>query len=92
MNNFVEMIRGLTRPVVTLTLVGILSATVVRILWTAKMPALPPEVWIGLLSSFTTTVAAVIAFWFGSRNAKPPDTPGATPPGPPLPPSPGLRP
>ena len=67
MEKFVEACRGLTRPVVTLLLVGVLA----RLVWHAKMPALPVEVGIALVSSFTTAVAVVVAFWFASRNNRP---------------------
>ena len=68
MKDLLELIRGLTRPLVTLALVGILCAIVVRLVWSVKSPELPAEVWVGLVASFTTAVTAALAFWFSSRN------------------------
>ena len=75
MKTFLDLCRGLTRPLVTLMLVGVLCAIVVRLVWSTKIPSLPADVWIALISSFTTAVAVVIAFWFASRNSRPPGTP-----------------
>ena len=75
MKGFIDVCRGITRPIVTLTLVGVLCAVVVRLVWSTKVPNLPAEIWIALISSFTTAVAVVIAFWFASRNSRPPGTP-----------------
>ena len=74
MKTFLDLCRGLTRPIVTLMLVGVLCAIVVRLVWNTKIPSLPEAVWVGLIGSFTTTVAGVIAYWFASRNARPPGT------------------
>ena len=68
--DFVDACRGLTRPLVTLTLVGVLCAVIIRLVWSTRIPSLPAEVWIALISSFTTGVAVVIAFWFASRNTR----------------------
>ena len=72
MKTFLDVCRGLTRPVVTVSFAWVLCAAIMRIVWTAKIPSLPLEVWIILLSSFTATMTAVIAYWFGSRNNRAP--------------------
>ena len=78
MKSFLDLCRGLTRPVVTLTLVVVLCAVVVRFVWATTIPGtipgLPTEVWIALITSFTTAVAVAMAFWFASRNSRPPGT------------------
>ena len=74
MKTLVDACRGLTRPVVTVTLVWVLCAVIVRVVWTTTIPSLPAEVWIALISSFTTAVAVTLAFWFASRNSRPPDS------------------
>ena len=76
MEKWLNLIRGLTRPLVTLGVVGTLMALMVRIFWHATVPpltapSLPVEVYIALISSFTTTVGLIIAFWFGSRANRP---------------------
>ena len=71
MKDFLELCRGLTRPVVTLTLVGVLCAVVVRLVWSTRVLDLPNEVWIALISAFTTAVAMAMAFWFASRGNRP---------------------
>ena len=72
MKTFLDLCRGLTRPTVTLMLVGVLCAIVVRLVWSTKIPSLPTEVWAGLILSFTTAVAVAMGFWFASRNSRPP--------------------
>ena len=74
MKTFLDVCRGLTRPTVTLMLVGVLCAIVLRLVWNTKIPSLPEAVWIGLNASFTTAVASVIAYWFASRNNRTPGT------------------
>ena len=67
MKTFLDVCRGLTRPTVTLMLVGVLCAIVLRLVWNTKIPSLPAEVWSGLIMSFTTAVALALGFWFGAR-------------------------
>ena len=71
MKDFLDLARGLVRPVVTLLVVGVLCAIVVRLVWNVRLSGtveLPAEVWAGLIVSFTTTVAVIVAWWFASRN------------------------
>ena len=75
MSELVNFIRGITRPAVTLLLVAVLCAVVVRLVWSTVIPSLPVEVWVGLFASFTTAVTVAMAFWFASRNTRPPGTP-----------------
>ena len=77
MKDFLDFIRGITRPVVTLMLVGTLCGIVVHLLWDARIrqvPELSAEVWAGLITAFTTAVAVAVGFWFASRNNRPPGT------------------
>ena len=64
-----DLIRGLVRPVATLGVLATLCAIIVRLTWHLAVPALPESVFVALLAAFTTTVATIVAFWFGSRKS-----------------------
>lgn len=68
MNNLLDFIRGSVRPIVTLQFTTVLSAIIVKWIWSTPFPPVPVEIIIGLVSAFTTTVATVVAFWFAQRS------------------------
>ena len=70
--NLLGIVRGLVRPLVTLTLTFTLAASVLRIVWTATIPPLPEAVWVGIVTAFTSILGTCAAFWFASRNQPPP--------------------
>jgi hypothetical protein len=67
-DKWLERLRGATRPVATMTLIWTLCAVIIHLAWKAVVPDLGKDVWIMIIGSFTTAVAAAMAFWFGSRN------------------------
>lgn len=75
MKDFLDFLRGSVRPVVTYLFAGTLCAVVVRMTWGVQIVQvvdLSAEVWAGLLSGFMVSLATVIAYWFASRNNRPP--------------------
>lgn len=71
MKDLLDLIRGITRPVITLLLVSTLCVVVLRIVRVSSIPGLSPDVWLVLIASFTTGVATAVGYWFGSRGQSP---------------------
>jgi hypothetical protein len=66
--NFVEGIRKLTRPGLTVLLVGTLCAIMLKVIWSVEVPVLSAEVWAGVIGTFTGAVMMALAWWFASRD------------------------
>lgn len=67
----VEGIRKLTRPALTIALVGTLCAIIVKIVWSVEIPILSSELWAALLGTFTGAVTVALAFWFANSGDTP---------------------
>ena len=71
MKDFLDLARGLVRPVVTLLAVGVLCSIVLHMAWNVRLSAdveLPAAVWASLIATFSTTVTVIVTWWFASRN------------------------
>lgn len=71
--SIVEGLRRLTRPVLTLALVGTLCAIIVKVVWSVDIPQLSTELWAALIGAFTGSVTAALAFWFANSGDAPPN-------------------
>ena len=67
----VEALRKLTRPLLTIALVGTLCAMVFKVVWSVEIPQLSGEMWAGIIGTFTGAVTMALAFWFASHGETP---------------------
>lgn len=65
---FVNVIRGLVRPLISLGVVAVLCLIVYQIV----RAFISEQIALMVLGAFIALVSAITAFWFASRNQTPP--------------------
>lgn len=65
-DKLLAFIRGIVRPVATLTVVFVLAWGFIEVL---SSKPLPGEIYVGIISAFLGITGTVIGVWFGGRNA-----------------------